>query len=361
MTNKTRKKHNCAIIAFFPIFPTYSGASEVVYSLYKSWPGNKKLFYLNNFHSNSKINSIMKLIFVPILFFKVFIYLFSKKEKIIIVEGASWIGFSLIFLVLTKIFIKNAKIIYHAHNIEYEIRKLNSSKVVILLTKYLEKLVYKFSDYPTVVSFRDQKNIKKIYDKKSFIFPNGIDLNRLKVKKKINYKNHILFVGSYLFYPNRLAIKKLLKINQKYIINKLSNYKVIIVGKGLPLEILKKNPNIIYYKYLKKSRLNKLLISSKFILAPLIKSPGTKIKIIETLIMGVPLIVSSDGMIGIKIFKKSNYPLIYNNDKDLIKKIYFLNKNYKKYVSGAKKIQMDYKNYYSMKNIIKRFIYENNI
>ena len=158
-----------------------------------------------------------------------------------------------------------------------------------------------------------------------------------------------------------LAIKKLLKINQKYIINKLSNYKVIIVGKGLPLEILKSNPNIIYYRYLKKGRLNKLLISSKFILAPLIKSPGTKIKIIETLIMGVPLIVSSDGMIGIKIFKKSNYPLIYNNDKDLIKKIYFLNKNYKKYVSGIKKAQMDYKNYYSMKNIIKKFIYENNI
>lgn len=361
MQNKTRKKHNCAIIAFFPIFPTYSGASEVVYSLYKSWPGNKKLFYLNNFHSNSKINSMIKLINIPILFLKVCVYLFSKPKKIIIIEGASWIGFSFIFLILTKIFIGKAKIIYHAHNIEYEIRKQNSSRILIFLTKYFESLVYKLSDFPTAVSLRDKKKIKKIYGRKSFIFPNGLDLNRLKIDKKISTKNHILFVGSYLYYPNRLAIEKLIKINQKYIIKKFKKYKIIIVGKGLPLDILKSNPNINHFNYLGKNKLNKLLTSSKFVLAPLIKSPGTKIKIIETLIMSVPLIVSINGMIGIKIFKNSNYPLIYNNEKDLIQKVTFLNKNYKRYVLKAKKIQTNYKNFYSMKNIVTKFIYENNI
>ena len=52
--------------------------------------------------------------------------------------------------------------------------------------------------------------------------------------------------------------------------------------------------------------------------------------------MSVPLIVSLNGMIGIKIFKNSNYPLIYNNEKDLIQKVIFLNKNYKRYLLKAK-------------------------
>ena len=170
MKKKKRNKYNFALIAFFPIFPTYSGASEVVYSLYKSLPGNKKLFYINNFSSNPKLNSIIKLFCIPILFFKVFIYLFSKQNKIIIIEGASWIGFSFIFLLLTKIFIIKKKIIYHAHNIEYEIRKLKNSATIILLTKYIENLVYKITDFPTVVSYRDQKKLKKFIIKKVIFF-----------------------------------------------------------------------------------------------------------------------------------------------------------------------------------------------
>ena len=83
---------------------------------------------------------------------------FLKTKKIIIIEGASWIGFSFIFLILTKIFIGKVKIIYHAHNIEYEIRKQNSSRILIFLTKYFESLVYKLSDFPTVVSLRDKKD-----------------------------------------------------------------------------------------------------------------------------------------------------------------------------------------------------------
>ena len=361
MKIKTRKTHNSAIIAFFPIFPTYSGASEVVYSLYKSWPGNRKLFYLNNFQKIERLNSIIKLITIPFLFLKVFIYLFSKRNKIVIIEGASWIGFSFIFLILTKIFIRKAKVIYHAHNIEFEIRKLNSSRATVFLTKQIENLVYKLSDIPTVVSKRDQQKIRQIYNKNSFIFSNGLNLSRLQVNKKLRPKNHILFVGSYLYYPNRLAIKKILKINKKFIKNKLKKFKIVIVGKGLPFNILKRNPNINYFEYLSKKKLNKLLISSKFFLAPLIKSPGTKIKIIETLMLGIPLIVSRQGMVGIKTFKNFNYPIIYKNEKDMIKKIILLNKNYNKYVFTAKKVQINYRYYYSMKNVITKFIHDNNI
>ena len=77
--------------------------------------------------------------------------------------------------------------------------------------------------------------------------------------------------------------------------------------------------------------------------------------------LGIPLIVSRQGMVGIKTFKNFNYPMIYKNEKDMIKKIILLNKNYNKYVFTAKKVQINYRYYYSMKNVITKFIHDNNI
>lgn len=361
MILKKKKHYSTAIIAFFPIFPAYSGASEVVYGLYKSWVGEKKLFYLTNSIKNPKINSLIKFFKIPVLFIKIFNYLFFKKKKIIIIEGASWIGFSLILIILTKIFIKDSKIIYHAHNIEFEIRKQNSSSTISCLTKFLENLVYKLSDYPTAVSINDQKKIKKIYNKKAYLFENGINLKRLKTSKKRRVKNHVIFVGSYLYKPNRIAIKNLLDLNKKVLIKNFSKLKIFIVGKGLPEKYIKENSNLVYFKYLSKKKLNHMILSSKFVLAPLIKSPGTKIKLIETLVLGTPLIVSKAGMIGIKIFKNENYPLIYNNNKQLKKNLFILKKNYKHLYAKANKIKSIYSKYYSMENIVKNFIFKNNI
>ena len=104
-----------------------------------------------------------------------------------------------------------------------------------------------------------------------------------------------------------------------------------------------------------------MILSSKFVLAPLIKSPGTKIKLIETLVLGTPLIVSKEGMIGIKIFKNGDYPLIYNNNNQLKKHLFILKKNYKHLYAKANQIRSIYSKHYSMENIVKNFIFKNNI
>ena len=61
------------------------------------------------------------------------------KKKIIIIEGASWIGYVYFLIKLLNILIKNVKIIYHAHNLEYEVRKLKNSKIISLISFYFEK------------------------------------------------------------------------------------------------------------------------------------------------------------------------------------------------------------------------------
>ena len=66
-------------------------------------------------------------------------------------------------IISLKIIIKNCKIIYISHSIESEIRNKYSNKLIYLITKFLENLVFKISDYSTSVSNKEKNKIYKIY------------------------------------------------------------------------------------------------------------------------------------------------------------------------------------------------------
>ena len=46
-------------------------------------------------------------------------YCKNKKYPVIIIEGASWVGYTFLFYFILKKKLKNSKFIYHSHNIEY--------------------------------------------------------------------------------------------------------------------------------------------------------------------------------------------------------------------------------------------------
>ena len=89
------------------------------------------------------INKILKL---PEVIFKIQRYLKNTKKKTIVIEGASWIFYSFIVLSYFKIFNSKVKVIYISHSVEAEIRKKYSNFIIYFLTRYLEGLVFKYSD-----------------------------------------------------------------------------------------------------------------------------------------------------------------------------------------------------------------------
>ena len=129
-----------AFLCFFPVFPTNMGSAEVIRSLYLCWPGERKIFQISHLKSkkNNKYESIkifsekpiLKIFVIPILIFKILKYLNKNKKKIVIIEGPSWIGYSLISLILIKFFSPSTKVIYHSHSIEYEVRKIMSNSFI---------------------------------------------------------------------------------------------------------------------------------------------------------------------------------------------------------------------------------------
>ena len=315
-----------AFVAFFEVFPITFGSSVVCGSLFNHWPYTKKYFQLSNKKNLPKIdntfyfkNSLGKLFAIPLLFISLKKYL-NSKNNFIIIEGASWIGFSYFLILLCKIFLKNTKIIYKSHSIEYEIRKNNSNFIISKITKFLERKVLLISDLSTSVSAFEQKKFFKYYQIKTFLFFNTIEFFNKKIQNVIN-ETYIIFAGSYDYKPNSYSINQLVNYIMPELIKKKIRIKLYILG----------NKTLKYKRYWLKtffsSKKNylKLLKNSLALVVPSNESYGSKIKIIEALCYGVPVITSRIGLTGISKIDKYQPLLSKDNNKSmvsLIEKIY---------------------------------------
>ena len=364
-----------AILCFYQVKNANHGAAEVSLGIYNHWPSNnKKLFELKDWHlfvsKNYKIqllfqyiNSyIIKLFAVLFITLKVLRYLKKNNNNFLIIEGASWIGFSFLTIKIIKFFRNKTKIFYHSHNVEYDIRERKNSIIISFISKILEKIVFEISDYASVVSSIDAKRIKYLYDIEPIIFENGVDIERLKINKefKKNFsKKYIIYSGSYSYNPNKIAIDYLINKVMPYFKKKKYNIDLVLTGKNFP-NLIKKN-NVICKKDLNKNLLNYYIKKSYFVILPLQQAPGTKIKVIENLILGKTIIGTKFAFQGIKRIKNSRSTLTYKSFYDLKKKINFFIQNEKNIVKSATISKKFYIKTYSISNIIKKFIYENKI
>ena len=356
-------KFKTAFITFFPVVPDNMGSSAVVNSRFKNWPYVKKLFQISHVKkiNNHKIktifikkeNPINKIIKLPELIFKIFQFLKKSKNNLIIIEGASWIFYSFIVLFSFKILLPNSKIIYFSHSIESEIRKKYSSVLIYHLTKFLEKLVFKYSLISTSVSKIEQKKIIKLYNHKTILYPNALTLNR-KIKKQILLKNYIIYSGSYLYRPNKNAIDILNKKIMPKLTKKIPNLKLVLTGGGFN----KKIPWVINKGIVKKRDLYNLIYYSKCMCVPLKFGSGTRIKIIEAMAIGAIVVSTPKGIEGIDL-KTKNPPFITGSTKKIISTIVtIINKN--KIIKKKSIEQRDYYiEKYSMKKITGNFIKQN--
>lgn len=352
-----------AFVTFFPIVPNNMGSSAVVNDRFKSWPKNKKIFQLTHLKNvqNDKINSILisketpinKIIKLPELIYKIYLYLRFSKNKLVIVEGASWIFYSFITIIFLKFMLINCKIIYISHSIESEIRKEYSNRLIYFLTKFLENLVYKISDYSTAVSIKEKEKIFKLYKKKTKLYPNAININEKNIKKKFKL-DYIFYSGSYLYKPNKDAIDYLNKKIMPKIRKKFPQLKLVLTGGGFNGSF----PWLIDKGIVSKKKLYNLIYNAKCICVPLKFGSGTRIKILEALILGTIVISTNKGIEGIEINKK-NPPFVVNNKNKIIKALTFVLKNYKQLKRISNKNKFFYKDKYSMKNITDNFINSN--
>ena len=167
-------------------------------------------------------------------------------------------------------------------------------------------------------------------------------------------KNFIIFSGNFFYKPNEIAIKKLLKEILPKINKKFPEIKLVLTGTDFP-KYLFDYKNVIIKKKLNKSNLNYIIKKSICSILPLKNSPGTKLKIIESLMLGNPIISTKFAFKGIDL-KSQNPPFILKKNSNIVELLNNLikkNKMYKKKsLAAANKY---YKKEYIMENIIENF------
>lgn len=353
----TQKKQGFIFISLYQSHPSYHGASDITSNFFKKWKNkNKKIIQIsNNIIKNKKIINVKKkngffgtLINIIIITLITRKELFKYKKKYIVIEGASWIGYIYLLIKLIKLLIKDIKIIYHAHNLEYEVRKLKNYKLISFLSFYLEKLTYK-NTTGTSVSNQDKKFIKKNYFKNTILFENFINPEKPKKISNLNLKkkNYVLFCGSYSYWPNKFAIDKIIK-EKKIISKKFKKIKFVFTGKDYPLN---NDKDILNLGIVSKKHLVWLYKNCLFFYAPLPKAPGTKIKIIEAIYYGATVICSKNAIRNISRLKDINFLFIVGRKK--ISNIINFIKS-KKFTNLRKK-NAEFKKYYNCSTKIKKF------
>jgi hypothetical protein len=356
--NNLKKKTRTAIIGFYPVYPAKSGSAVVSYSFFKCYPGEKKLFQILDYKLNINKKNIssdvilfkhpfFKLLILPILIIKIFNYLKNSPKPILIIEGASWIGFSYIVFLAIKLLIPRVVRVYRGQSIEYEIRKKNSGFFIANLTKYLENIIVNSIDVFTAVSELEKKKILKYYKKKVNIFPNAVLLDKIDKKSKKRFPTKfVLYAGSYDYPPNKEAIDFLIKKIMPKIVKNDKRIKLVLTGGPKVYQNIK---FVINLGVVQKKILIELYKSCICLPVPIFEAYGSRIKIIEALMLGTVVLSTTKGIEGLEYNKKSSTPIVTNYISEFPKMVLKILKN-KSFKQNAKKDKKIYLKRYGMQN-----------
>ena len=194
-----------------------------------------------------------------------------------------------------------------------------------LVYRYEKKISEKFNNIIFISNKDAQEGKKKIPLRKISV----IESSDSFVSKVFKYKknnNKIIFIGNINYIPNKLACyyfaKNILKkINLKYpkikfhVIGDIGYFDKIFLGKY---------KNVVVHG--KINNLRHIVKNSICGLCNVKISTGFQYKTLTYMSFGIPVILSANAFINTK-FKKNKEILVFRNDEELIKNIYYLKNN----------------------------------
>jgi glycosyltransferase involved in cell wall biosynthesis len=215
----------------------------------------------------------------------------------------------------------------------------NPLKYIYFIEKFLvykyEKKVFKKFNSIIFVSNQDSIKAKKIVNKKKIYTIGNAKKNASQLFKYKKKNNKIIFVGNIKYLPNKLACNSFAKNILKIINLTYPKIKFHIIGDIGYFHnfILSRYKNVIIHG--KVQNLKKVVQNSICGLCNVKISTGFQNKILTYMSYGIPAVISNDAHINTK-FKKNKEVVVFNNTKELIKKIFYLieNKNFSNILSN---------------------------
>lgn len=229
-------------------------------------------------------------------------------------------------LYLVKYLPKNVKKTFTSHDISSisfyrRISEDNQSIIKMIIRYFLFLQIYFYEkkylplfDTIITVSQKDKLTLQKqLPDKKILCFPNGIDKIHL-LKKTPNKIIKLGYIGSINHTPNLNALKYFFNQIAPLLEKEKIDYKFYLAGNNNSKFIQNNFPKIINLGQVKKP----IDFYKKIdcLITPIFSGSGSRIKILESLSFGIPVISSPIGAEGINI--KSDYLHIARTDQEYI-------------------------------------------
>jgi glycosyltransferase involved in cell wall biosynthesis len=210
-----------------------------------------------------------------------------------------------------KRFFPNAKIIFDAHNVDHILLSNQRDNLELKKIKEQEASLYNKCDLILACSTKDAGVFEEINQHKIpvYIVPNGIDtsLNPYSLPD-FSKSFQFIFCGSLDYAPNQLGLCWFLQSVWPVMVKKYPQIVLMIVGRGNPgstLSALLQNQPSIHFigevddtiPYYRKAQCS---------IVPLLHGSGTRLKILEAMSLGIPVISTAVGAEGIRYSNGEN-------------------------------------------------------
>lgn len=222
------------------------------------------------------------------------------------------------------------KVVLRAHNMEsLYFKHLAQSTRNLFKKLYYTSDAIKFKDYSKKIYsdvdriwFISNKDKDLFADKKGVYLPSPIDLTSLKQQKLIG--KNVLFIGS-LFMPNNIE-GLLWYLNNVHgeVCRKNKDYKLIVAGSTG--DVSKDSLYKLFEKYnqlelnLNKENLDEIYARSTVFINPMLHGAGVKIKSINAIVNGLPLVSTSIGSEGMGLNDEETF-ILADTSEDFIASI----------------------------------------
>lgn len=219
----------------------------------------------------------------------------------------------------------NGKIFLRSHNIESELWKSEYDNCTNPVKKAFLKKLYKnllkeevqiinSVDGVICISEFDQEWIKNnTAQRNSTTISLGIQTSE---KKHIYSNNQVFHLGSMNWTPNIEAVNRLLKISPA-ILQQVPDLKITLAGSSLIKSDFDTKEHIEFKGFV--DDLSDFFTTHGILVSPLITASGVRIKFLEAMAHGVPVITTSIGAKGIST--EDTPILIANSDEELVKAV----------------------------------------
>ncbi len=222
--------------------------------------------------------------------------------------------------------------------------------------KFWEKYYWNKADKLFAVSEEDKKVMQKLVPGKEVgIIPNGVDTDLYSSKKwaKKSPPRILYGVTNFEWLQNQEATEILLKDVWPKIKSKNDDARIWIVGRKVPEWIIKTSKNENRVEVTENIPDARAAYSSAYLMAAPIKgSGGTRLKILEAMAAGLPVVSTSVGVAGLNLTNGKNV-LIGDTPETMADKVLFLLKNKEKAINIGRLAKAHVTKYFDWKSVVK--------